>query len=365
MSSPALPARRPRDPLLGRLTLLVCSVLVTLFLLEIGCRLARGPATLLDWRNIVLVQRLKMSAQNIGHRFSYDPLLGYVQRDGYSDALMSFGEYGFRRMPPPPADATSGPPVLATGDSYTQGDEVDDDRTWPAQLQGLLRRRTINAGVAAYGFDQIVLRTEQLVPVVRPGLIVLGFIGDDLRRAEMSRTWGTEKPWFSLNGDKAELHNVPVPPSPDPRTTLDFWQTAFGWSVLLDTVLIHQGRQYEWLVDHRRATAPGTGERLACPLLRRLAALGVPTLVVAQYDFYVWQNAEFAAEQRRVSQAVLKCAEAAGLASLDLYEPTEKAVRARGLRAMYLTWHPSPAGYRLIAEAVAAELERRRMAPTR
>ena len=115
----------------------------------------------------------------------------------------------------------------------------------------------------------------------------------------MSRTWGTEKPYFTLNGDAAELHNVPVPPSPDPRDTLDFWQKAFGWSVLLDTVLIHQGRQYEWLVDHRRATPPGTGERLACPLLRRLAALGVPTLVVAQYDFYVWQNAEFAAEQHR------------------------------------------------------------------
>jgi lysophospholipase L1-like esterase len=135
--------------------------------------------------------------------------------------------------------------------------------------------------------------------------------------------------------------------------------------VLLDTVLIHQGRQYEWLVDHRRATPPGTGAKLACPLLRRLAALGVPILVVAQYDFYVWQNAEFAAEQRRVSQAVLKCAEAAGLAGLDLYDQTEKAVRTRGLNTLYLTWHPSPAGYRLIAEAIAAELERRHMAPTR
>ena len=291
-----------------------------------------------------------MSAQNIGHRFTYDPVLGYVQRDGFSDRLMAFGEHGFRQMPPPPADATAGPPVLATGDSYTQGDEVDNDHTWPAQLQGLLRRRTINAGVAAYGFDQIVLRTEQLVPVVKPGLIVLGFIGDDLRRAEMSRTWGTEKPYFTLNGAAAELHNVPVPPSPDPRDTLDFWQKAVGWSVLLDTVLIHQGRQYEWLVDHRRATPPGTGERLACPLLRRLAALGVPTLVVAQYDFYVWQNAEFAAEQHRLSQAVLKCAEAAGLASLDLYDRTEQAVRTRGLKTMYLTWHPSSDGYRLIAE---------------
>ena len=365
MSSPALPARRPRGSIVGPVVLVLCSILVTLFLLEIGCRLARGPETLLDWSNIVLRERLKMSAQNIGHRFAYDPLLGYVQREGYAEPGMSFGEHGFRTMPPPPADATDGPPVLATGDSYTQGDEVADDQTWPAQLQGLLRRRTINAGVAAYGFDQTVLRTEQLVPIVRPGLIVLGFIGDDLRRAEMSRTWGTEKPYFSVQNGVEELHNVPVPRSPDPRNTLDFGQNAVGWSVLLDTILVHQGLQYEWLVDHRRATPPGTGTRLACPLLRRIAALGVPTLVVAQYDFYVWQNAEFAAEQRRISQAVLKCAEAAGLASLDLYNRTEQSVRTRGLKTMYLTWHPSPAGYRLIAESIAAELERRHMAPPR
>ena len=55
--------------------------------------------------------------------------------------------------------------------------------------------------------------------------------------------------------------------------------------------------------------------------------------------------------------------QATKLASLDLYDRTEKAVHARGLKAMYLTWHPSPAGYRLIAEAIAAELERRHMAP--
>src|SRR5258707_12956017 len=73
VSSPALPARRPRESMTGRLTLLVGSVLVTLFLLEIGCRLVRGPEALLDWRNIVLAKRLEMYGQNLGHPFAYDP----------------------------------------------------------------------------------------------------------------------------------------------------------------------------------------------------------------------------------------------------------------------------------------------------
>ena len=78
---------------------------------------------------------------------------------------------------------------------------------------------------------------------------------------------------------------------------------------------------------------------MTCPLMQRLAGLGIPTLVVAQYEFYVWENAEFAAEQRRISKAVLRCAADAGLATLDLFEATEQAVRTLGRDALYRTWH--------------------------
>ncbi len=349
--------------MIGRLALLLGSILVTLIVLELGCRLARGPDMLLHWSNLVLEARIGVEKENREHRFTYDPILGYVQRAGLSSSNIHYDADGFRVMPALPDGATDGPPVLATGDSYTQGDEVNDSETWPAYLQGLLRRRTINAGVAAYGLDQTVLRTERLVPLVKPAAIVVGFIADDVRRSEMSRTWGAEKPYFALKGDMLELRNVPVPPSPDPSDTLSFLQSAFGWSILVDTVLRHQGWQYEWSVDHELAMPHGAGERMACPMMRRLAKLGVPTLVVAEYDFYVWENAEFAAEQRRVSQVVLRCAEEAGLGTLDLYDDTERAVRTRGRSAVYLAWHPSPLGYRLIAEAIAAEFTRRHIPP--
>ena len=347
--------------MIGRALLVVGSLLVGLLFLEIGCRAVRGTDSLLHWKNIVLDQRQGMASQNLDSRFAYDPLLGYTQRPGYAAADLTYDRNGFRTMPPVADGVPDGPPILATGDSYTQGDEVPDDQTWPAYLQAIVGRRTINAGVAAYGFDQTVLRTEQLAARVKPSVVVVGFIADDLRRAEMSRTWGTEKPYFTVKGEELELHNVPVPKSPRPEDTLDFWQWAFGWSVLLDTVLIHQGSEYEWVTDHKRATPPGTGERVACALMKRLAALDVPTVVVAQYDFYVWMNAEFAAEQRRLSQGVLKCAAAAGLATVDLYDRTEEAVRTEGRDKIYRAWHPSPEGYRLIAEGIAAELARRHL----
>ena len=347
----------------GRITLVIASLLFSLLVLEIGCRAARGPHALLHWKNIVLDQRQGMARHNLDTRFAYDRLLGYAQRPGFDSPDLNYDQHGFRLMPPLPADATEGPPVLATGDSFTQGDEVKDAETWPAFLQGMTKRKTINAGVAAYGIDQTVLRTEQLAAEVKPSVIVIGFTADDLRRAEMSRTWGAEKPYFTVKGEDLELHNVPVPAPPRPEDTLDFWQWTFGWSVLLDTVLLHQGWQYEWAVDHKRATPPGTGERLACLLMRRLANLDVPTLVVAQYDLYVWQNADFAAEQRRLSQGLLKCAKAAGLATLDLYDAMAKAVHDDGREKIYGAWHPSPEGYELIARGIADELKRRHMPP--
>ena len=76
------------------------------------------------------------------------------------------------------------------------------------------------------------------------------------------------------------------------------------------------------------------GEKLVCPLLARLAALGVPVLVVAEYDpLSSGRTTTYAAETRATTDAVLTCATAAGLATLDLFETIDEArapARTRG-----------------------------------
>lgn len=343
--------------MLGRGALVLGSVLVTLLALELGCRLWRGPSALLDWSNIILRERQATLNAGAG-RLKRDSDLGFMLRPGYAADGVTYDRFGHRLTPAPAGTALAEPPVLVVGDSYAHGDEVADAETWAALLQPLIGRRTVNAGVSGYGLDQIVLRAEQQVPEVKPAALVLVFIADDLRRAEMSRVWGAEKPYFEPAGETLTLRNVPVPPSPSPATTLDPWQRLFGWSVLVDTILRHKGWQYEWSIDHVRVLPRGTGEAMACPLLKRLAALQVPTLVVAEYDPYVWKNAEYAGEQRRLSRSVLDCARAAGLGALDLFEAIDEGVTRDGYAAMFRSSHPGPLGHRIAAERIAAALNK-------
>src|SRR5579862_9761990 len=101
----------------------------------------------------------------------YDELLGYEPIPGYKDTLLgrpiSFDANGLREHDlngPPP----SGPPILAIGDSFTEGYLVGNDETWAANLQRITGRPVLNGGVRSYGIDQIVLRAERLVPRLNP-----------------------------------------------------------------------------------------------------------------------------------------------------------------------------------------------------
>lgn len=331
------------------------SVLVTLLLLEFGCRAATGR--LGDWHNIILRQRIETKAQTDG-RHVYDPALGWVPHPSYSFEGGSNDDHGWRITPAPAGVTPSEPPVLVVGDSIGHGDELTDAQAWPALLQARLGRRTINAAVSGYGLDQIVLRAETIARETRPAQLIVSFAADDLRRSEMKRAWGVEKPYFDLANGELMLRNSPAPPSPAPIDSLDVWHWLFGWSVLVDTILKHQGWQYEWSIDHVRVLPRGAGQHMACPLMRRIAGLGVPTLVVAEYNRWVFQDMDYQRETRQLTSLVLKCAADAGLKALDMFEPIDRAVRAQGLDAIYLSSHPGPTGAEIASERISAALPR-------
>lgn len=339
---------------IGGLGLSLGAIALTLGALEIGLRASQG-GWIAAWPNFVLESR-KVQATRNESRYADDPVLGHVPRPNYSTAGLTIDAEGFRRS----GDSPDRGAILAVGDSFTFGEEVKDDETWPDHLQRLLRRRVLNAGVSGYGFDQIVLRAEKIVPDKHPSAVVVSFIADDVRRTEMRRQWSAEKPYFDIENGALVLRNVAVPPRPDPRTTVNFWQRTLGYSFLFDFIMRRLGALHDWYGDHVRIHPPGTGEKIACLLTRRLAELqrrsGARILIVAQYDPMVWQDARFAAEQRRLTEGVLACSRRQGLDVLDSFD----ALVANGGKGkpatLYGLWHMNDAGNLLVAGLIAAAL---------
>lgn len=361
--------------MMGRLLLLLGSLLVGLILLELGARLLRGPEWLWQWPNLVTVQR-DGSATDVARYAAYDDGLGFIPLPGArllnltreNDGTIrrtnaSHDARGLRVAPAGTLATLPGPAILAAGDSFTYGAEVDDADTWPVALQSLLGRPVVNAGVNGYGVDQIVLRAEKVARTLHPGVIVVAMIYDDLRRAEMGRVWGADKPYFTVEGETLSLRNVPVPPPTTQQAPLTLGQRVLGRSMLVQLTMLAVGLMDAWSHDDTFVHPEGEGVRIACLLMKRLAAFGheadAKVVVVGLYDADAWRWRWLGslARQQRALDATLSCAARAGIETIDTYGPFDRAISAGGVEALYHRWHTNAAGNRLIAELIAARLQ--------
>ncbi len=359
--SPSHPTK-PRSEWARRTALVAASFVIALLCLELGLRAVSG--FLFWWPNLVLFARTSLTGFQ-ADAYIHDDILGYVPRPGYATASgydapeIHIDARGFRVTGEAPVPGTA--PILALGDSYTYGAEVTDRETWPAHLQRLTGTPVLNAGVAGYGFDQIVLRTGMLATATHPSAIVVDFIADDLRRMEKSRLWSADKPYFEIEQGLPVLRNVPVPPPTDPRRTLTLAQRIFGYSYFVDFVIRRLDLVEDWFGDHIRVHPEGTGEKIACLLTERLADVqqksGAPLLLVAQYDPYVWKTPAFADEQRRATKVVLDCARQRGLKVLDTFDALAADKAGGGPVGLYGQWHMNDAGNAFIAGLIAAALQ--------
>ena len=355
--------RRRAASLAGNIALIAVSVIVSLMVLELGWRLVRsGPQALVHWPNLARQHMGNSEDDALSCAYAHDATLGWRLPSGCTSSGYNTDADGFRRVPG--RSAAAPPAVLATGSSFAQGQEVSDGETWPAYLQDLVGRKVVNAGVSGYSFDQTVLRTERLAARLKPPVIVTSFTAADIHRSELKVAWSRQKPYFAVTDGRLELRNVPVPTSPGASVALPVAARLVGWSMLADEVAQRLAIQNGWYFDEVRALPRGTGETVACLLMTRLAALGVPVMVVAQYSRGDWLSDEDAkARATRSIRKVLGCAADAGLIAFDLHEPLRPALEARGIDALYRQDHHSAAGNRVTADLILRELVRRRLLP--
>jgi len=350
----------------GHIALIAASVLLSLALLEVASRFVRsGPEALAHWPNLAwdLMKDGGPGANSCS--YIHDDVRGWASPSNCVSPGYNLDANGFRRTPGSVAPA--GAPVLATGASFTLGIEVADGETWPAYLEGDLGRPVVNAGVGAYSIDQTVLNTERLAARLKPAAIVVSFAPGDVWRNELSVAYSRQKPYFepsgSPGGSRLELRNVPIakPLSAPPLPVL---ARLLGWSVVASEVVERLGIRNGWYYNEVRALPPGAGDTVSCRLMPRLARLGVPVIVMAQYGLGHWRgDTDYQTKGYQATSGVLRCAEQAGLIALDLAPPMKAAIDARGLSALYRSEHNSPEGNHLVAELLAGELTRRRLLP--
>ena len=157
----------------------------------------------------------------------YDEKLGWTYRP---NSIRQAGTFtingsGLRSTrdytPAPPADTLR---IALFGDSFTAGDDVDDEEVWGHQLENLLveaglRAEVLNFGAGAYGMDQAFLRWIEQGKSFAPDIVIFGLQPENLARnvnvfRQLLHGSGPpfSKPRFIVNSQDLQLINSPTLP---------------------------------------------------------------------------------------------------------------------------------------------------------
>jgi hypothetical protein len=257
------------------------------------------------------------------------------------------------------------------GDSFGAGGEVADAESWPSRLEQTLGIQVINAAVGGYGLDQMVLRAEMLLPLLKPRVLVLqsrleyGNSGD-----RMSVAGGTPKPHYTVGSGELVLHNQPVPRIASSTHDLGWKRAVFGRFYLVQYVMTRLDLLQWWVTSMRIKYELSESEALdvGCLLMRRLADIrdrqGIRAALIIQYS--ALEVADQPAAWERAHDQVRACARKEGLEIVDTRDALRKVYDSGDSAAYQRLWvmhdndrvygHPSAAGNRMVADLVFQKL---------
>jgi hypothetical protein len=288
----------------------------------------------------------------------YDPRLGWTLKEWVDSPEFHTVEYGIRRNNTTQTGLRAGG-ILAVGSSFTSGSEVADEQSWPAQLERLIGRPVDNAGVGAYALDQIVLRTEQLLPVARPRVLLVGLMDSVIDWSGYAITAGP-KPFFTVARGELITHNIPVP-SLDQALPFQPIIKVLSYSLVIDRLMAKTPFGWRWW----QARVHNDQVDVSCRLLRRLKQeadrLEIRIILVPE----PWATDVMSANvpPPRLGR-VMACTSAFGYQTVDTFGAFRAAYEAdpAHFKEFYVLktdgrlTHFSALGNRRVAELVAAAL---------
>lgn len=193
------------------------AALLGLAVLERSVGLEYAPKNQISDEHVEILSRL-VNDESTYYRIS--PSLGWEIHEFGSDDLYRANSAGIRSD----REYTLEPPdevvrIAAFGDSFTHGDDVDNESTWSAMMESLSPElEVINFGVGGYGLDQAYLRYLEIGRQYGNQIVLIGFMSENINRnVNRFRPFyfrGTGmplgKPRFQIDGDDLALLENPL-----------------------------------------------------------------------------------------------------------------------------------------------------------
>ena len=130
--------------------------------------------------------------------------IGNIEASGWENKYVSINDKGFRDNGHvfKKGELDTKRKILAVGDSFTFGDQVNDQETWPACVEKETKRATLNGGVFGYGVAQAVKRASITVKDETIDTLILSiFINNGFHRDQLKFRSGFPRPAvISSNG---------------------------------------------------------------------------------------------------------------------------------------------------------------------
>ena len=307
--------------------------------------------------------------------YQFDPGIRYVllpnQRGWIDDGFVTTNSLGFRGrelVSPKPRGQFR---MVAIGDSLTFGWGVNDNDTFCAQLEQLLRRRfpasdvdVVNLGVGGYDTHQEVALLKRNVARLQPDMVLVGFYSNDVPEAFDDQETAQAAETGDVSPTGRILHLNPAP--------LSFFDAQMRRSRAIFAVgrvvkrLSHTGEwarsgfsmELDLLKGQDSAELNIAWDRITRHLaeLRKMAtaghfAVGIVALPPREQVMGVYGNAHYQTRLRAI-------AEQFGFLVIDPLPAL--AARASDADALFIPYdrnHPSAAGHRVLANAIFDSLE--------
>ena len=267
------------------ITLALASLLFTLFVLEIGARVYENE---FGFKNFFAERH---SLFQSAYPAKFDAELGWIPKKGnhpenvwktkvviLEDGIRSNGSNEHLK---PDNNGL----ILAVGDSFTFGDQVSNNETWPAVLEKMSGRRVINGGVFGYGIDQSYLRMRTLASKYKPDMVIFSFTESDVRRNQLSERTSVPKPFFELSetGDLVLMNDHIVY---SPSSSFDI-RKILGYSFFVHTTFSRNFPEYWFLGSWESKKAHSNGEEVTCRIFNELEQFStnnkIDILILVQY----------------------------------------------------------------------------------